>query len=236
MDQSHEIYLNQYEIRYAPILNFAIDVRPIISKYLSFFDNYNITEYGSLKESFDLRSLNEGFNILIKVDRIILRFDGDLNEVNDKNSTPLKIFFKIFSDISSSSTFISVKNHLYFILGFRLNDDTFEVHSNNFLQKHIGDGAFRFDLNEPIDGMVKLEYKNGDNIKSYSYGPYAGITDIKDRSFEVLNSDYSKLLTQKKGVMIELIHVGKVTNLNIDDFIVKNREIINILEKFWNEY
>jgi len=172
-EEIEEITISQYEIRFLPILNFNMEVKPVLAGFMKLFDSFNFKNNGTPSEIMELKSLQDAYSIFIKWDALILRIDQNLDQV-DSNSTAVQIFFQIYDKLKQLPTFSEVKDHFMFNLYLKLDDNTAESHCENFINYYFGN---RFNLlkeENHLDTSVLFESKRADGVTLYHAGPYVG--------------------------------------------------------------
>ncbi|WP_157976173.1 hypothetical protein [Lewinella sp. IMCC34191] len=197
--------LIQYEIRYRPILDFKDSLKKVLSKYVKFFDKINIKDEGVTKEQIELRSTEESYAVFASWQSLVLRVDGEPQLLQNRQSTPVDTFFKIFKDITSLESFGGVINHLCFQLQVELNEGDSRANSKTFM-----DRFFSQNLRNESEDATKLLFSI-EQIKSeegtYKFiesSVYDNVEYISEKGLQIMDAEYLQALNSKTGIATEV--------------------------------
>lgn len=234
-DEVEEITISQYEIRFLPILNFDMEVKPVLAGFMKLFDSFNFRNKGNPNELIELKSSTDAYSIFVKWDALILRIDQNLEQI-DSSSTSIQIFFQIYEKLKQLPTFSEVKDHFLFNLYLKLDDNTAEYHTESFINYYFGDRFNFLKEEDQLDTSIIFESKRADGITLYHAGPYVSINDFDTRKMPLQDESLSELLFTKKGLLLELKQATKVKtkDYGLSSFMGIKKNALKLIKNFWN--
>lgn len=194
---------HQFEIRHSINLDFYkdfIDVfNPYMNSVVSFHGNQDNIEFNNRYSLV----FDDNFTIIYGADRILLNYQGPVNELVNKNSQVEDPFFEIFERLQKLRK-IHFKKFIFFNLGIVISDDEgddekiYEKIQNNFLAKP----TFEIfpDTNDLAITLEKIE--SDDKGEYLRFGPHLGVNDLRKRNIKLVRDEYIEP-TNRKGLFFE---------------------------------
>jgi hypothetical protein len=221
---------HQFEIRYTAILDFPNIIRKPISPFVKFAKKITVDNEGSHNERITLSYDDEYYQIIINWDRIILRFEGDKENLGKNNSIIEEPFFNIFKKIREQDNFGEINNTLYY--SFIINP--IKIEHDELLRKFKSKYLTNYQniVEQPTDIAVTLENKIENKQITITFGPYFGNEDLKKRNIFVKNP----IVTNGEndlGICMDLKILNITKTVNFNDYKELTKIESNYLEKLW---
>ncbi|MFO7890371.1 MAG: hypothetical protein R6V04_08525 [bacterium] len=219
----------QLEVRYTPILDFTNFSRTLLAPYIKLTDRIGVDQENTFKETFQLISDKDKYLIAVNWDRIYLRGQGDITEMENDNSTVEQIFFQILGDILKYKEFAEIRSYLLFIstVWFPEDDSGNVSNISHFTNNYIKSKATNL-LNSTTDMALELIYKGDQNETTLTLGPYFGLDDLQKRkaqpSFEV--EDFN---LDREGQMAEIKIFERNNHFDFNKF----KELVKIYREYY---
>jgi hypothetical protein len=192
---------HQFEIRFTKLLNFSSMVQVAIGPFIPMALDVQIEKENTSNCRYVL--IFTGYNIFISVDRVLIRYDGDIKNLRENNSIIESPFFSLFNKIKALPGFGSVRNCLCDSIIICHTDKEQSEIVNEFINKFLVKENTEKIVSKPSDICITLN-KNIDNkLLSVQYGPYLGVDDLKNRCGLPQNSEILSHLG-KLGEMAEV--------------------------------
>lgn len=164
-----------------------------------------------------------GFNIFLSVDRLIIRYEGDLKNLRDNNSIIESPFYSLFKKIKELPGFGSVRNCLCDSILINHTDKKQSEIVNAFVNKFLIKENTEKIISKPTDICITLNKNIDDKLLSIQYGPYLGPDDLKTRCGLPQNSEILANLG-KLGEMAEV----KIFEILKDTSFAKYKDYIKL--------
>jgi hypothetical protein len=161
----------QFEIKYSHILDFKDRYIPIISKYLSIDDvKFTINNQSSFDEYVTLMFPGNSHQIDFRLDRLILRFEEDLEHIS-KQMGPTKFFFDVLEEVMKLNTFGQIKVVIINLKAIRFIDDSSDEILKRFEAKYLKTQSDILKGANDYAIVVEKKMANGE-LHNITFGPF----------------------------------------------------------------
>lgn len=182
---------HQFEIRYTKILNFQAliveAIAPFVPMALDIIpENVNAVQLCRYTLVF------AGYSIIITWDRVIIKYEGDLNVLIENNSIIEEPFFNLFNKIKEFGSFGNVVNCLsatYMINHTQKNQTEIK---NDFVETYLNKTNIERIISNASDVAIVLVKNINEKQIIIQVGPYLGIEDLQKRNIIPQNQDILK--------------------------------------------
>lgn len=162
----------QFEVKYSHILDFKDRYIPIISKYLSIDDvKFTINNQSSFDEYVTLLFPGNSHQIDFRLDRLILRFEEDLEHIV-KQMGPTKFFFDILEEVMKLNTFGHIKVVIINIKAIKFLDESRDEILKKFKTKYLKTESDILENSNDYAIVVERKAANGE-VHNITFGPFS---------------------------------------------------------------
>lgn len=221
---------HQFEIRYTTILDFPNVIRTPIAPFVKLAKRINIDNEGSHNERITLAFDDEYYQIIITWDRIIIRYEGDKDNLSKNNSIIEEPFFNILGKIRDLDNFGEINNILYYSFIIHKLDIEKEELLKKFISKYLNSTPKI--INNPTDVAVTLENNVGGKQITLTFGPYFGEDDLKKRNIIVKNPEVNEL-AKDMGICCEFKFHNLLKTVNFTDYKEITETEKGYIQKIW---
>ena len=221
---------HQFEVRYTTILDFSNVIRTPIAPFVKLAKRINIENEGSHNERITLAFDDEYYQIIVTWDRLIIRYEGDKDNLSKNNSIIDEPFFNILGKIKELDNFGEINNTLYYSFIIHQIDITKEELLKKFIAKYLINTQKI--LNDPTDVAVTLENKIGGTQITLNFGPYFGEDDLKKRNITVKNPIVNEL-AKSLGLCCEFKFHNLLKTISFADYKEITKTEKEYIQKIW---
>lgn len=221
---------HQFEIRYTTILDFPNVIRTPIAPFVKLAKRINIDNEGSHNERITIAFDDEYYQIIATWDRLIIRYEGDKENLPKNNSIIEEPFFNILGKIRELDNFGEINNILYY--SFIIHP--IEISKKELLQKFVVKYLNNTNkiIDHPTDVAVTLD-KNSDSEQiSLNFGPYIGEEDLKKRNITVKNPIITEI-AKNLGLCCEFKFFNHVKTVSFADYKEITKTEKGFIQKIW---
>lgn len=175
--------VHQFEIRYSKLLNFSHLAQDVLAPFIPFCRDVQVEHELTRNAKYSL--LYDNYNILIQHDRLLFRFEGEINNLLDSGSIVQEPFFAIYKKLSETSYFGTVRDLLMYTIYVRpdenaTNDKESEI-IQEFSSRYINVKEANAIVSNLSDISLVLETKRANETVTVAFGPYFGVIDLNNR-------------------------------------------------------
>lgn len=221
--------VNQIEIRFTPILDFAEVSKSLMAPYIQLTDRFNLENENTFKQKIDLYFDSLNYGISLYNDRIFLRTTTtEISKLTENNSIITEPFLSIFEKLAKSVSFGKINNTLYHLVALNHNKEyDLDKFKTAFFSPSLPT------LFNTIDCSITLESnKTDDEQFNLSFGPYLGENDLLRRNIN-LSTINNKEILEAGGVIADLNIVGLSPIFNLKTYREKAKTAENIIRTLW---
>jgi hypothetical protein len=203
---------HQFEVRYTGMLNFSNIGKNIVGPYVQLANRISIENEGRINERLRLHFDSDSYHIDVHWDRLVLRYEGDLGVLIERNSIIEEPYFSILGKLQEQDTFGHLTDHLAYTIFVKVinksREEIFERFNSKMITQYASELVEGF-----TDTAVTIERISDELEENITYGPYLGISDILRRV-----SDFShKSLpfeADARGVICEVKMLKRDSNID----------------------
>lgn len=189
---------HQLEIRYSPIIDFSQVGRGAIAPFVKLFKRVGIDNEGLQTERINLSIDEELTLIVVTSDRIILRYEGKLENLIENNSSVQSLLFPMLDRIKKLGSFGNLTNFLAVTIFIKeienmKEESIVEYFKNKYLTIDAASA-----LPSSTDYALTLEKKSSSSEEFVNFGPYVGISDIVVKKFDLMPNNPLRFISAEK--------------------------------------
>lgn len=190
------VVVHQFEIRYSVMIDFLNFIADTLAPFSSDTTKLSIEDKNASTAKYVFFYENDSYSIMTTWDRIVFRYEGELDQLVKNNSIIEEPFFNIFSKIKETKNFGRVIDHLCYTMAVNTAspEQNAEKAINEFSSRYLKQASTQQILGMPTDLKLVIERKEGSKLESIEMGPYLGIEDLEKRKVNV-----EKLKTKASG-------------------------------------
>jgi hypothetical protein len=221
---------HQFEIRYTTILNFPNVIRTTLAPFVKLAKRINIENEGIHNERITLAFDDEYYQIIVTWDRLIIRYEGDKENLSKNNSIIEEPFFNILGKIRELDNFGEINNLLYYSFIIHPMEISKKELLQNFTTKYLNNTNKIID--HTSDVAVILE-KNSDSEQiSLNFGPYFGEEDLKKRNIIVKHPLITEI-AKNLGLCCEYKFFNHLKTVSFADYKEITKTENSLIQKIW---
>ncbi len=183
--------VHQFEIRFSKLLNFSSIAEEVLSPFIPFSNDIQIDRTGG-NANYNL--IYDNYNIGLQYDRILIRFEGDIEPLQESGSVVQDPFFAIYKKLSEHTSFGAAKNLLLYTIYVKTNDSDdidskFSSIVSDFTKKYVKTEETKAIIENLDDISLTFELKGENELIRLEFGPYKGIGDLNKRNFLIASQE-----------------------------------------------
>jgi hypothetical protein len=203
--------VHQFEIHFSALLNLPHTAQRVIAPFIPLCKDFRVENEFSANTQYTLIFAN--YQIFLRNDKLIFRYEGELDLLSEQGSIVQNPFFEIFVRLKDSELFGTVKLKLMFFI-FVKPDKEWNVgdvpdekekitEAKKVSEKYLNEKNIFGLVDKLTDLSVNLESTEGAETLSMTFGPYFGILDINKRNIVLVTKEMIDR-SQTMGDMCEL--------------------------------
>jgi hypothetical protein len=223
--------LHQFEIRYSQLINFAVSIKEVLAPFIPMSTNITVEKENSSPHTKYTLLFDSSYSILVTWDRLVLKYEGDIELLSQNSSIAESPFFAIYEKIQSLEEFGKVLNCLSFTVFINKQGKELEEIVKNFKSKYLQNSTDHI-LSNPTDFGVVLDKKIEEQQVSVRFGPYVGLQDLLNRAIHVQSPDMINEVVCV-GEMAEIKIFEPVTSINFSKYKKIIKSSTEYIDKLW---
>jgi hypothetical protein len=223
----------QFEIRYSKLLKFAFTAQDILAPFVPFANDIQVDQEYGTNAKYTL--LYGNYQIIVQSDRLIFKFEGEINSLVESGSIVQDPFFSIYKRLTEQPSFGVAKNILLYVIYVKPieKEDKNQI-TQGFKDKYIKIDEVSKIMNTVEDISLVLESKNGKEEVRLTFGPYFGILEVNKLGFIVFTQEMiDKCLTAGEMCSVA-IQQNVMKDFNFSSYKTLHKLSGEYIQKLWD--
>ena len=232
------IPVHQFEIRYTYLTDFAVTAREIIAPFALLATNIKIENENLTSSRYILLFEKDNYSIIFSWDRLIIRYEGDLDSLIINNSIIEQPFLNMVSKIKEAKYFGKITNYLCYTIFVKIYPKEFQSPSiqesniKSFSKRFLNLSETDLLISNPSDFAINLEKKRDGKQQSIIFGPYRGVEDLHKRG---IIAQTKKIIdnSELNGEIAEVKILEELNNISFGKYKEAVKNSFSIIDILW---